>query len=215
MSICRAILVFAIFSAFVGSVSNAQTKSEVFMKEVGVTWTGLDFSNAKLIGDRERFGGESDVRHLMEAWNALILKEFDKFDIAKAIGRTKVENDVEITNEHNAEVDVMAMFSNDEKDYLHIKPSDVDQIVANYDFKGKSGMGLMFIVESFNKVNAEGSIYVTFINMGTKEVIFTERVVAEPSGAGMRNYWAGAIHGVIVKMQKKEFEMWRKKYFRP
>lgn len=213
MSIKQTLFFVAVMMA--GTLSYAQTKSDVFKKEVGVTWLGLDFSNTKLIGDREKFGSESDVRHLLEAWNSLIVTEYEKFDIAKAIGRPKVENAIEVTNEHNAEVDVMSMFSESEKDYLHIKASDVEDIVRGYDFKGKSGIGLMFVVESFSKTNEEGSMYVTFINMGSKEVLFTERVVGEPKGFGMRNFWAGAVYQVITKIGKKEFEMWRKKYFRP
>jgi hypothetical protein len=199
----------------VSSSAAAQTKSDVFNKDVAVTWLGLDFTVTKLIGDRERFGSESDVRHLMESWNDLILKEPDKFNVAKAIDRTKVENAVDITNEHNAELDVIAMFSEAEKDYLHVKVSDVDEIVSSYDFKDLTGIGLMFIVESFSKLNKEGSMWVTFINMGSREVLFTERLVAEPGGSGLRNFWDNSVFGVITKMQKKEFEMWRKKHYRP
>lgn len=197
------------------SAAIAQTKSDVFVKEVPVTWLGLDFTSAKLIGDRERYGSGSDVLHLMDAWNQLILTEQDKFDVAKAISRIKVENVVEVTKEHNAELDVLSMFSDDEKDYLHIKMSDVEEIIAGYDFRDLSGIGLMFVVESFNKINVEGSVWITFINLGTKEVLFTERLVAPPSGMGLRNYWAGCIYEILTKIRKKEFEMWRKKHYRP
>ena len=193
----------------------SQTKSDVFMKDIPVTWLGLDFTSAKLIGDRERLGSESDVRRLLDAWNDLILAEQDKFDVAKAIGRAKVDNVIDVTKEHNTELDVMGMFSDNERDYLHIKVSDVEEIIAGYDFKDLSGIGLMFNVESFNKINVEGSVWVTFINLGTKEVLFTERLVAPPSGMGMRNYWAGCLYDVISKIRKKEFEMWRKKHYRP
>ncbi len=200
---------------FISASALGQTKSDVFTKDVPVTWLGLDFSSTKLIGDRERFGSESDVRHLLDSWNQLILNEPDKFDVAKAISRPRVENAVQVTNENNAQLDIMSMFSNEEKDYLHIKVSDVEDIVASYDFNNLSGIGLMFNVESFNKINEEGSIWITFINMGTKEVLFTERMVAPPKGFGMRNFWAGCIYTIITKMQKKEFEMWRKKHYRP
>jgi hypothetical protein len=73
----------------------------------------------------------------------------------------------------------------------------------------------MFVVESFSKMNDEGSIWVTFINMDSKEVLFTEHLVGKPGGAGLRNFWAGCVNNVITKMEKKEFEMWRKKHFRP
>ena len=210
----RIVLLFFVLAAF---SAKAQTKSDVFRAEVPVTWLGLDFSRANFIGDREKFGSESDVRHLLDAWNDLILKEHDKFDIAKAIGRTKVENNLQAVKAHNAELDVLSMFSDEEKDYLHLKVSDIDEIIAGYDLNGLSGIGLMFNVESFNKKNEEGSIYVTFINLNTKEVLFTERVVGPPAGMGMRNFWAGSVVKILGKIGSKKdgFEMWRKKYYRP
>jgi hypothetical protein len=199
----------------ISSATFAQTKSDVFKEDVPVTWLGLDFTSTKFIGDREKFGSESDVRHLLDAWNALIINEPDKYDVARAVDRKKVENATDVTKDHNAELDVMSMFSDEQKDYLRLKPSDVEQIVGEYDFKGKSGIGLMFIVESFSKPNEEGSIWVTFINMDNKEVLFSERMAAPPKGFGMRNFWAGCVYGILSKMEKKEFEMWRKKHFRP
>lgn len=215
MTIRKYALLFSLLTLSSLSIVSAQSKSEVFKKEEPVTWLGLDFTYNKFIGDREKFGSESDVRKLMESWNQFFIKEADKYNVAKSIDRSKVENALEVTNEHNAEQDVMSMFSDSEKDYLHVKVSDVEQLISGYDFKGKTGIGLMFVVESFNKINVEGSVYVTFINMGSREVLFTERVTAEPSGFGQKNYWAGAIHGVLEKIRKKEFSNWRKKYFRP
>lgn len=210
----RIAFLFFVLAAF---SAKAQTKSDVFRPEVPVTWLGLDFSRANFIGDREKFGSESDVRHLLDAWNDLILKEPDKFDIAKAIGRTKVENNLQAVKAHNAELDVLSMFSDEEKDYLHLKVSDIDEIIAGYDLHGMSGIGLMFNVESFNKKNEEGSIYVTFINLDTKEVLFSERMVGPPQGFGMRNFWAGSVVKILAKIGSKKdgFEMWRKKYYRP
>ena len=211
MKLLKSIVLLIVIS----STAFGQSKSDVFKEDVPVTWLGLDFTRTKLIGDREKFGSESDVRHLLDAWNDLIVKEPEKYDVAKAIDRKKVENAIDVTKEHNAELDVMSMFSDDVKDYIHVKVSDVEEIIGGYDFKGKNGIGLMFVVESFNKLNEEGSIWVTFVNMDNKEVLFTERLTNEPKGFGMRNFWAGCVYGVITKMQKKEFEMWRKKHFRP
>lgn len=204
-------LMLIVLVVLTSSIAFGQTKSDVFKKDVPITWLGLDFSKAKFIGDREKFGSESDVRRLIEAWNNLIVAEADKYDVAKATGRSKVENAIDVTNDHNTEQDVMAMFSDDTKDYVHVTASDVGEIVSGYDFKGHSGIGMMFIVESFSKLTEEGSIWVTFVNMDSKEVLFTERLVSKPGGFGMRNFWAGCVNGVITKMQKKEFEAWRKK----
>lgn len=141
-----------------------------------------------------------------------MVKEADKYNVAAAIKRTNVENAIDIVHEHNAELDVLAMVSQDGKDHIHLNASDVEQIIGSYDFKGKSGIGLILNVESFNKLIEEGSFWVTFVNLESKEVLFTERLTAPPSGFGMRNFWAGSVNGVLAKIKKKEFENWRKKH---
>jgi hypothetical protein len=189
-----------------------QDKADVFNPSTEITWLGLDFSGAKFIGDRERLGSESDIRHLIDAINELMITEADKYNVAAAIQRKTVDNEIDITNEHNAELDVLAMISADGKDHIHLNPSQVEEIISSYDFKGKSGIGLMFNVESFNKLVEEGSFWITFVNMGSREVLFTERLTAPPSGFGMRNFWAGSVNGVLAKIKKKEFENWHKKH---
>lgn len=196
-------------------VAVGQDPSDVFKETTPITWLGLDFTATKFIGDRERLGSESDLRHLLVALNELLITEEAKFDIAAAIDKKKVVRDFDVTQDNNAKLDVMGMLSNSEKDYLHLTREGVAEIISKYDFKGLTGIGLMFNIESFSKLNAEASMYVTFIAMDTKEVLFTERLVAPPAGFGMRNFWAKTVYEVMIKMKKKEFAMWKRKYFRP
>lgn len=199
---------------FLSAVAIAQDRNDVFDPQVPVTFLGLDFSNAKLIGDRERLGSESDIRHLLDGWNEVILNEPAKYDVAAAIERAKVDISLKAVEEHNAEIDVLSLYSSEAKDYFHMKPEIVKSVVASYDYKGQSGIGLMFVVESFSKLNAEGAIWVTFIDMKSKQVIFTERMTGKPAGFGMRNYWSGAVYDILKHIGKKDFEMWKKKYYR-
>jgi hypothetical protein len=201
-----------LLSIFFVAPAIGQDKADIFNPSTEITWLGLDFTGAKFIGDRERLGSESDIRHLIDAINDLMIKEADKYNVAAAIQKKKVENAIEVTNEHNAELDVLTLISSDGKDHVHLNPSEVEGIISSYDFKGKSGIGLMFNVESLNKLIEEGSFWVTFMNLSTKEVLFTERLTAPPSGFGMRNFWAGSVNGVLAKIKKKEFENWRKKH---
>lgn len=207
-------IVIIVFMTLSGGMLCAQDMQDIFDRKTPVTWLGLDFTGAKLIGDRERLGSISDVQHLVEAWNDIMLKEAEKYDVALAIDKIKVENAVEITKEHNANLDVSDMFSSEQKDHVRFRPDVIAAIIADYDFKGKDGIGVMFNVESFSKLNGEAALWVTFINMGTKDVFFSERMTGEPGGAGLRNYWANAVYNILKSMRKKEFEMWRKKYYR-
>lgn len=207
-------LVFLISVSLSGLSLQAQQMQDIFNRNSKITWLGLDFTSAKFIGDRERLGSTSDMQHMIEAWNELLINEKNKFDVAKAIDKVKTEDAIEVTKEHNTTLDVTEMFSNDVKDHFRLRPDDIIAIVADYDFKGNTGIGLMFIVESFSKLNEEGAIWVTFIDMDKKDVFFSERVAGKPGGFGVRNFWAGAVYSVMKQMEKKEFEMWRKKYYR-
>lgn len=198
------------------SASAQDTMQSIFDPKGELTWLGLDLTHAKLIGDRERWGSVSDVQRFMEAWNDLLIKEKDKYDIERALDKNPgtVKSKVEVTKEQNANLDVTEFFSNEKTDHLRLRRSDIDELISQYDFKGSTGAGLMFNVESFNKLDEEGAIWVTFVNMETKQVLFSERMIGKPGGFGLRNFWAGAVYDVITKMKKKEFEMWRKKYYR-
>jgi hypothetical protein len=194
------------------SSAHSQQRGDIFNKDIKVTWLGLDFSKAKIIEDRERIGSESDMHRLIESWNTIFLKEPDKFNVARAIGRENVMKSIDITTDHNLQLDVMSLYSGNKEDYVHMKSTDVDEIIADYDFSGLSGIGLMFIVESFSRLNMEGAVWVTFVNLGSKEILFTERVTGKPGGAGIRNNWANSVFDVLEKIQKKEFIKWRKLY---
>lgn len=199
----------------VSLTATAQNRNDVFDAKVPVNWLGLEFSKARFIGDRERLGSESDMRHLLEAWNELILTERDKYKIHEAILRTEELNPaVRPVEERNADLDVLSLYSPDPKDYFHLKAESVRAIATSYNYKTLNGIGLMFVVEAFSKINNEAAIWVTFIDMKSKEVLFTERITGKPKGFGLRNYWAGAVYDIIKQIEKKEYEMWRKKYYR-
>lgn len=192
--------------------AQAQSVSSVFDPSAPVTWLGLDFSDAKFIGDRDKYGSLSDVRYFLKAWNDLMETEKDKYNVAKPFKKTTVDYRLDVTREHNDELDVTEMLTADQSRYDHIHAADVQAIVKSYDFKGLSGTGVMFIVESFSKTSQKGAFWVTFIDLGSGEVLFTERAEGAPGGSGIRNFWAGAVLDMLKKIEKKDFERWRKKY---
>jgi hypothetical protein len=203
--------VFCVLAVFM-QVHGQQRKSDIFNKEIGVTWLGIDLTKAKFIGDRERFGSESDMRRTADGWNDIFLKEPDKFNVARAIDRKEVTNAIEVTKENNQQLDILSQYSDNKDEFAHTKLSDVDEVVAQYDFTGLQGIGLMFIVESFSKLDNKASVWVTFIDLQSKEVLLTEKLMGVPGGFGIRNFWANACFDILEKMQKKDFPRWRKAY---
>jgi hypothetical protein len=190
--------------------ANAQKRADIFNPDVRITWLGIDISKAKLIGDRARYGSESDMRKIVDGWNSLFLSEPEKFNVARAVERKEVKKAIEVTMDHNQQLDILSQYTDDKDEFMHMKLSDVDEVISGYDFSGLSGIGLMFVVESFSKPNETASVWVTFINLESKEVLLTERLQGEPGGSGLRNYWANACNDILHKMQKKDYPRWKR-----
>jgi hypothetical protein len=206
-------LIVTLFIALSGFGLKAQTVNDIFEPNTTITWLGLDMTGAIFIGDREKWGSQSDIQNTIKSWNDLFLREKDKFNVTAMLKKkTPVEFKLDITQNHNAELDISNILSEKSADHIHLRKDGVEQIAAAYNYDGLTGIGLMFNVESFNKTNNEGSLWVTFVNMATGEVLLTERMTAAPRGAGVRNYWAGAVFEIMEQVKKREFEQWRKKY---
>jgi hypothetical protein len=194
-------------------VSQAQKLSDVFNEETEITWLGLDFSEMKVIGDKENWGDKSPVE-MYEAWNQLMINESSKYDIAKALRRDRVKMAVSIAMEHNNNLRL------NDADVFKIEPSpsyflnteNIKKIVASYDFRDNKGIGFMMIMESFDKTATTGKMWATFINLNTKEVLFVQQMAARSGGFGLRNYWASCVHDVLGQIQGTEYRKWYKTY---
>jgi hypothetical protein len=189
------------------SVSIA-TAQDVFNYKEPVTWLGLDFSELKLIKSDETVTESELQNKYFPGWNDLILNEPKKFDIAKAIDRDAVDNDVAAVTAVNEKAKG-GFITTDKNAFEHLDNDKVKQMVKKYNLKGKSGIGLVFIVESMDKNRKEASIWVTFINMATKEVLLSKPVTGESGGFGFRNYWAGSINKVL-KAMPGNMKKWKK-----
>ncbi len=198
---------FALVTLLLLSVCAVKAQDAFDPKEK-VTWLGLDFSALKLVKSDETVTNNELQTKYFPGWNDLILNEPKKFDIAKAIDRDAVDNDIAVVTAVNegAKGDFI---TTDKGAFEHLDNNKVKQMVKKYNLKGKSGIGLVFIMEGMDKNRKEASIWVTFINMGTKEVLLSKPLIGESGGFGFRNYWAGSINKVL-KALPGSMKKWKK-----
>ncbi len=205
---------FAIVVAFFlvcGSLQSvmAQTAKDIFYSsETPITYLGIDFTNAKLIGDPEADAFEIKNRYFSSI-NEVVINEPKKYDIQKAIEKSNFSYDLSFVRAKNEKVDADKIKSSSSSDALRLTKSDIENTVKGYNFNGKKGIGLMFIMESMNKSAKQGNMYVTFIDMASRKVLFTERMSGEAGGFGFRNYWVRPVSEVIEKIQKRKYKEWR------
>jgi hypothetical protein len=199
------ILCLCINSAF------TQAFKDVFDANTTITYLGIDFTNVKVIGHQD--GEVMDlVDRQFSGINQLVLDEPKKYELTKALKRDQVPSDLSFVKEKNKTTTVEKVVSTDQADEKHLTMDAVAGIVKGYNFGGKKGIGFMIVMESMSKKSEKGSMYLTFVDMATSKVLYTERITENPGGFGIRNYWAKTIYGALHDMDKSRYKEWQREY---
>lgn len=207
-----------IFSLVAGVLfsSQAQTLQDVFNNtDYPVSWMGIDYSHVKVVGNVGQLGGSTPVSktELREkyypSWNYLIIDEGDKYNIARMLHRKYVNKDLDMIKNLNEHANV---------DSLEVKITpgytveEIQSFINLYPSEDRASIGLVFIAESMNKTLKEAYYHVVFYNRQTNEVLLQERMRGEPSGLGIRNYWAGSYYNVMELIKSSAYAKWQTKY---
>ncbi|MGZ5135496.1 MAG: hypothetical protein ACXWCG_10115 [Flavitalea sp.] len=189
----------------------SQAARDIFNSpETPVTYLGVDFSQARLIGDAEAIPEDFKTKYF-PGINLVVINEPKKYDIPKALKRSTITNDISVTDAVNSKIEADKIKSSGGSDENRLDAAAIANIVNSYDLSGKSGIGMVFIVENLNKTSAKGSMYVTFIDMASKKVLFTERLTGKAGGFGYKNYWAKTVYEVLEQIEKSKYKEWKTK----
>lgn len=190
--------------------ATAQSNNDFFNdSKARVTFVGLDFSKAKMVG-AEGFSNPLKIQsYYFPAWNGLFISEQDKYSIGSAFYKKNVSYETPVVAEVNKKVGSKNLVTNTAPKFF--KKETLQGIVNKYDITDdKAEYGIAFIVHSFNKFEESAYIYVTIFNTKDKKIIFYEKMRGGAGGFGFRNYWAGAVHDVLEQIRKGAYRKWRK-----
>jgi len=182
----------------------AQSKTDVFDGKTPITWLGLDYTQAKYIAESSE-SSESPVTNetvklYIPSWNYLFLTEQKKFNVARATHRMYIDNALIVTEKANRTIDKDFIFKN-RTDINALTEENIADLVKNYDYQGKTGIGLLFFIESMDKnTNTEGA-WVTFVDMSSKTLLYTTYLTAKTGGVGFRNNWADATYKILRQVE--------------
>ncbi len=194
--------------------ATAQTRADIFDKNTDLTWLGLDFSEVHFIGTAAQLQDigavtSTDLRDkYFVLWNEIFVDEKAKYDVAKATNRPIVKYAVDVTASANAKSD-KDYFVDDPGSFRHLEQEDIAEIVSKYDYKGKKGLGMMFVVEGMHKEARKASMWVAFINMDTKNLLLARQVEGAANGFGFRNYWAKSFYYGLKEVEDN-FDRWKR-----
>ncbi len=198
---------------FLGITLKSQDASKVF-SATEIVWFGMDFTKAKFVGQFDQGMGAmpatgGDMRNKwIPQWNALIQNEQQNFDFKKALSKESIYYDIATVNTLNSKINPDNLM---EVNPGKIEKSEIDGMVKKYaSADKKEGVGMVFIIENFNKGAQVADVYVTFFDIASKKILICEKMSGAAKGIGMRNYWAGAVKSIIKELGSGTFKSWKK-----
>lgn len=183
--LCAALLLLSFTFAF------GQDGKDVAKKEKSITFFGVDFSLAKAVGVGETPGV---LKNAFDNINMLFTTEAKKYNIYSYFSKENVVNSFDMVNKLNRTIDESSLIGTD-KGYT-ISPEMLAKHVKAYETDG-SGMGLIFVAERLDKLEARGYFHVVFFDLKTKEIILDRRASGNANGFGVRNFWANPIYKIV------------------
>jgi hypothetical protein len=203
-------LIFCLIAlCFAEQVSAQQTMSDLFNGKARLVFLGLDFTQAKYIGKVGFVDPAAIKNQHMVSWNNLIEAEPKKFSLQDAfkLKPEQYESKVEDMVRLNESADVKDNITN-ETDYSLSEDQVKKKSVSKYSLSEKSGIGVVYVVESLSKTAEKMFAWVTFIDLSTKKVLYTEKLEGSAAGFGFRNYWAGAVYKINKSIDSRYYKKW-------
>lgn len=173
-----------------------------------LTYLGVDFSLAKIQGEAAT---ATEIKEKFEPINTVIITEAKKYDVTGTFKRsTPVINYLDVVNKINEDANAASMKTDNVGDLSTVTPEDIFKHVKTYNLRGKTGIGLVFVVEGMSKTNKEASMYAVLLDMSTKKVLNAEKLTGKAQGFGFRNYWAYTVYKVLHTISTDRYKEWAK-----
>lgn len=194
--------------------SNGQTNpfeaSEVY-------WYGLDFSKSKMVGNFSQFGDAGvkngfDIRNLyFRSWNRTIVSESEKYTLDKFFNVSRVNYALSVTDAVNQDMDASKLMLLDTYS-KELSMEEIQNCVNQYKITDqKNGIGIVFVIEKFDRYEEKGVMNVVYFDIATKKVLFSKRMSGEPKGIGLNNYWIRTVYNVMLEVKELQPE-WKRNY---
>lgn len=167
-------------------------------------WLGLDYSMVKMIGNSDFLQPDSIFPGMFTAWNDLFLKEvFPRLQKRLRKGATvHIKSVTELNKKATANQIVRKDGSEEEMvDATHITPELISAEIKKYELPQDDGVGLVFIMDRLVKKQKTGCLYRIWFDVGTREIIDSQRGCYKVGGIGFRNYWFTPIKIAVKKMK--------------
>ncbi len=202
-----------VFSGMIPQSAAAQTLKDFFNSDATTAlYLGIDFTKTKLIDDLTT--DETDIRdHQFAAINEAAATDSKKTSLAGSFHKTTLDHDLGLVTKRNMKIDPAQIKSTSTADFHRLKEEDISALVKGFDYGDKKGLGILFVMEAMSKTAKSAAIWVTFIDMSAKKMLYTERMEEKTGmGFGFKNYWAIPVKRLLDDIDGDKMKEWKKKF---
>jgi len=212
-------LLFAFVLLTGATQSFSQTLKDFFSNSsTPLTYLGIDYTKNRIYKRPDANPSEMKEKYYTGINDLVVKEQYDKnYDIATAFNRKNIITiDLSAVTANNGKINPDEIVSPKKSDFERLKEADIKNCVEALPLENKEGIGLVFIMEGMKKISGKGygSVWITLIDMKTKEVLITERMVREAEGFSIRNYWVSVIRKAIMEIDWSKYKEWKRKYTR-
>ncbi len=162
--------------------------NEVFFRQdlvfYGYDLTYLKLSNPKKVGQSMML-----IQKYFNDWNNEFNKEVGYNNLSKWMSkRSMIMGTPVFSNYYKRDFNNFVEYGN-----YCISFADLEKIVGSYVLNESQGIGMVINLVNFNKDREYSMAYVTFFDIGSREILFAVLVTGEAGGGGMVGHWATGI----------------------
>lgn len=182
----RTILIAVACSFIIANIANGQRSYEKSDIEnlPTVYWFGVDLSKAFLIeGFNHAYATQQGY---FSGWNTFLLST--DVNLGKLLHKNEVITNLQIVNDRN---------KNYSYNSFKITPDTVQAVIDQYTYPYPEGVGVVLIVDNFDKPHEKAYAWMTYFDLKSKKVLSTELLMGKTSMGGMVTHWGEALVRII------------------
>jgi hypothetical protein len=179
------ILIFLSFLVSIPLFCQKNISKNDILKAKEIVVYGLDFSNTIIIHESEKHVAIVENDYYPAFNDRFFVKEFNDL---KTVIKANLIGNADFTRMLNL---------NHEKKYTIYDQTVISKIINEYNTPEKEGIGLIFIIKSFDKPNKCVELFPAFFDISTKQVIWTSEYKGTGGGYGLDTYWSEKLFDAI------------------
>lgn len=174
-----------------------------------LTWVGIDYRSAKLYGGVFQQKKTDIFPFMLEKWNAMALEQLPE-PLKKSTGKKPIEIDIDHVRadcESAKPETILAEGAGDPKTPT-LSEAQVKDIVKTWNIKTKEGIGVGYVMDQMVESKVTTCFHPVFVDLATKDVIWTQYRCQETGGVGLPAWFAGILTG--TESLGKDYKDWQK-----